>query len=1252
MPANLTVTPIYDSVNKLWFNQLKWSFPSPLPQGAEVIVSRSLNQATDLDTTEFPLFELVRLKKSATSYLDRKVEQDYTYYYNVRGSNEEEEEFPVLVSGVIPSFDEPAIIYEKPKAPINFRINDYNKNSISFSWNFTEKNENPIFIDYSTNGLTFLPLISNIAPNVVEYELKNYYLNKPTTFKIYTKNLNGEKSTDVFSDSIQFNFSYETRPVAPTNLNFETNTATTGKLTWTNNNPNAENLEHLIWLTTPSGPVILYDSVLATDEANSSSIILTNLASGTEYCFRCQARAAGGESELSLATTGETEETQIPPATPTFLSILNILSVIQTGSVVNVTRPRGLNITSNVQNIFWNIPILAEEVELYYSFNSNMSSASSVAGPQSVVTTSLTNSNIPSSTTVYYRLVARNAVGETSSVISSGVPSIVPSNPTNLSLNLLTENTFSATWTTNRSPISFDGNVINTVLQFSGNIFGDYGQYNIIVPDRLDLETSTLYPVSSILVNNSTIPFGLSLPFGATFNARIFSVGTGGYSGTPSTWVSATFSTPSQTTTPPAAPKDLRFSQQISPPSQKTIGFDSEGNAIRIYNRPSAIIEFVDGSIDEEGFELLVYPVLYDITTNEPIPFLNEVTGIDLPPVGLMASGSIVSATVEVPVPTDWAQYLTTVFPLPFLRDAYACGVRSKKGVVGTSTYTVSPFSNVSGSSDNILYFEISSFTWGYNQSAVDITNLVSSYYETNRTYSPFEPPQNSGQNYESPIRHTVVTGKILDPFSAIDVDYPEGNYGDWYVIEREVPYPFGTPNPVLTPNLYYLYSILSSTGGIYQPLTVIPVVNDRTYIPFPEIEPSTQFTIDLGPIQNTPIKLRARKVVSLFPSINVFNLLPAINNSYSSGIERTINLGSVPSRPYFQRSPDLSYDPESYDFRLISSDIAQRTITLGWSDYFSTSTLNLYLNVGGNRTSLYSENPASGSGKTFTVTGYDFTQTYTFELVLKNQINEEILRTLRVGTGIAQQGDPDWPVVVQSNYSTFTPVTNLRVTNPRRNTLAVLWDLVTPPQNYGTNEKLIFIVTKQNEIISTINLDLPFPPLNQDIDEFTLTLPQNGGDYLLTVYGENNSGLRSLGTTVSIFMAEPSVQPPQNFRFTSTRRDKIVLAWDYDQFSTGYKIRKTTTTVAGNQTIEYFIVAKVGLFGSFEDTNLISKSTVQYVIQSLTPVTESGNSNTLSFVIPDTPQVIQPPTIVDAPRACVIQGVKAGNVYYQIRRN
>lgn len=1218
MAANLTVTPIYDSVNKSWFNQLNWSFPSPLPSEAEVIISRSIVQSTYQDATEAPIFELTRLKPTQTNYADRKVEENYVYYYNVRGSNEDPEEILITVSSapvVINDFTTTELI-----SPIAFKIEEYDKNSISFSWSFPKLNKNPIFIDYSKDGLYYRPLVSNITPNSLYYKLNNFYHDGFHAFKIYTKNEKDEKSVESFPISLNAKFSYLTRPTAPTDLTFTSYGEREGKLSWTNNNSLAENLEHLIWITRPNGQVTLYDSILATSEDSASSIVLTNLASGTEYCFRCQARSLGGESDLSESLTGQTQAPDFPPNQPEDPNISKVLDVLQAGTRLQPS----LYTATNIHRVSYTIPLFTTNLDLFYSVNSNMSSPSSLQ--LRLGDSNVSIQNIPTNINLYYQLVASNSIGSTSSNIVTVTQITVPNNPTNLSVNLAGEITAFASWTNNNTPDP--ENPVFNVLQLSGAGLGDFG-LSIITDGSVD----------SVILDQNSIPFNFSLSYDTTYNVRLFSVGYGGYSGTPATWENAQFTTATQgTNVAPAAPKDIRFIQQISPISG-TVVYDPQSNLYtRVPILPSVEVGFIDGSTDEDGFEYVYYPTVIDFTTNRPnVPVSPQFTYGIAPPAGLNSSGSLVTVTLNNLLPTDNPTFSYLIPEVGALApDVYAFAVNAAKGdLVTRQNYAASPLANVSGTTDQIFYFEVSSFLWGANQSAIDIVGLGSSVLEI------------TDERGGVINRFVFLSGAILDPFSAVGAAYPEGNYGDWYVLELEIPSNNPPPDPVATPYANFLYGQLSSPNGYFVPVGTVylenndlkPVVDPFTLIPLPESEvlQQTRFILNIEQTQNQNITLRARKVYNVFGLPSNYSNIPLFGNVYSSGIARTIAIGDLILPPRFRESDDPTYNPTRDDFFIDSYDTQLSTITLKWRSYTNTNILRILRRFpDGGENGIYDTSPggpADGRAGEFVVTGCDFSITNRFEIVLYNFENETLTKSVVL--------DP----IVISNIP-LQAFTRLNYANTTRGVAFLNWILADIPPQYGTLQKLIFIVYKNEQILFGTEINSP----NTIVDNFPINLPQNGGEYMIRAVGRTEDRFSQV-TELKVIMNEPPMQVPNDFRFTTTSKQRISLAWSYDNFSLSYRVRKVTI-IGQNQSTQLFNVPKTGFSGEFTDTNLIADSIVVYSVVAIGPISESLSTNSLSFRIPKEPQIILPRTIVDAPRACPIQGVSPGNIYYRVRRS
>jgi len=1086
MPATVTVTPYYNKTTGILSNYLNWTFTPSLPEEAEIVIFRSIGIQPDIDATDFNLSEIKRLKKSATSYVDEKIVEGLTYYYSVRGTNEDLEEFPTTTSSINYQI-KPELI---ALTPINFKIKSYTRNNIVFSWEFESLNQAPIFIEYSEgNDYNFRSLISNLASNTKEFTLSNFNIKNNTYFRCYTKL---EDSVDEnYSNIITFNtfFSNGSIPQAPTNLSFAPLTETTGKLTWTNVNENVPNLEHLIWISSPSGSAILYDAVLSVDDITSSSVILEDLDPATQYCFTCQARGEGGKSVFADAVTGITvSEDQAP--TP----VINL-------SVTNICEPAIQSLgnflveNSKVQRITWTNPALelASTKQLNYATDNSFTNASSLF--LNLTATSIDIPFLTPNTTYHYIIISENLVSSVSSASTSLLLPNPPALPTSLSLNALGTTTLLAEWGDSTN-VGDPNQEQFFILQLSG----PFTQY--INDSRILPADTTSYIFNGLIPNT-------------TYNARVYSLGYGGVSGDASNWTSATQSTISNTNAP-NAPTDLYFSGQVDP---TTIQFC-----------------FTDNADDEDGFEIGYGAVGSNIIRQRYIPPTAD-------PAPVTSCGTIINL---IPNTT------------------YNMAVRAFKGEPGLNNQVIySNLANVSGGSEVLLSFTLDPFTFNNQSSAITITNLGSSLELTDDEFI------------------VVVSGEFDDP-------YP--SYGQGFEV----------------------YRIVNN---------IEIKIKDQTSNE-PRLFEDRLFSTNEG----DQISYVAKKYVNTFGP-----------KYYSSGTINSITLGSIPQPPKFIGGDN----PQVPTIDLFATVIDNNTY-IQWKAYSGASSLTLYQNSTSLSDVVYSENPATGLSRKYIVPER-FTVPRKYILVLENEFFTTSRELLAIPSTIPTGSvDPNEEPQTEESYGGQFAVKNIQYTNPSRNLARVTWEYETIPLELGQTTKIFYVVTFSNSLVTSGEIT------NLNITSIDLLLTQ-GNDYLITFVGQNQSFEFSKFSFLSVFLTEPQIPPPSNFRFTATTKQRVAVAWSAVSFATSYVIKKVS--IINNSTVEeFFEVNSTQLF--FEDTNLVLNSTVTYSIQSVSPSFRSEFSTLLTYNVPDDPTPPTAGTVVDAPRACIIQGVNPGNVYYQVRRN
>lgn len=1262
MPIPVTVKPVYNSTNNTLINYIKWEV-SGLTSDLTTTLYRSIGVSS-----YFYNYEVIAADQTfkINNYIDKDVIPGKQYYYLLYASDEE---FPVLTEPVSSVTSTTPILSQIPEppqkvyellTPLNFSINFNKSNLFEFFWDFSSTNYNPIFIEYSKgNNSQFKTLVSQIDASKNRFILNDVSFGDVCYFRAYTQNEEGETSNFSNIVSLFSNKSTFISPQTPTDLAITGISQTSLRITWTNNNPLESSLEHLIWISTPGSPLVLLDSIKCDPEnpSTASSFTVTGLNKSTIYCFVCQARNSGGSSDLSLPVEGYTIELETAPNSPTALSGSNVFEVFPTYRL------------TNAQNLRWVNPIINNSSERYlqYATNPSFTSASSISLPINETQALITD--LESNTTYYYRLSSVNSIGSVTSTSASIFMPNPPALPTGLGATAIGQTTIQTSWTDNSA------DEVEFLLQVSGGIYPNYTEI-VVVPSA-----TTSYVFENLDSNTA-------------YNFLIYSVGFGGFSGTPSTWASATATTQGVTLSVPERPINLYASGQVDLTTYK--------------------ITFEDRSTDEDNFEL----TLYTKVTNNQNSNVPRAQIINIP--GVAGSGTIVEYNLSNLVPDT----------------VYQVTLRSKNQT------GYSNFANVSGSTSDVLELSTSPFIFGTTSLAIEVSGTSGIYQQVNPTtlqmynypllnlewYDPFD----YGDGYT-----VFLKGPDNSTIELISLPPIKDQYNKVYYTQL---------SPIMVENIgltIFVKKFLNTFGSkvysssIERFFTIGSLSNGPEFIPDnPEdlrvslisIPNESQFPkqisalVEWNPVERTDTLTLERinnrntsEIITLIsePPVGLLNRYVDVFSSTTTNIDYTYKItltnNTVPDivtknkRLFFRQTPTIptglvnarstidgvgafAQSPPGSTLAPASS------ITLRWRfppqifDEFGTqlSLINYTISLTDLETNelvssvqvpikgfeypphfIYQEfNPYLGFYRFLSIPP----GAYKIELI-GNTLNN---RTLLPETTLAEIGVP-YPVLVRPEEIDSMAEGSVDV-SPNG---YVQWYRGSPFQDHvitwKINPKLIDRVLEVNAAnyplyqtsidkmeyglynndfgIIELGVINPNPETwtNKEIKYQKNTGPLPVGTYnfylLCTISGFGQA--RGYESTITVTQKSPDVI--QNLRVTRATRSQVIITWERASYSSGYKIRKTTTN---SDPVVDFIEITDPNQTSYTDVNLIPGSLVTYEITTLVPGGESEYSRLLSVSVPDDPEPPLPPTVVDAPRVCPTgTSLKAGNVYYRVRR-
>jgi hypothetical protein len=195
-----------------------------------------------------------------------------------------------------------------PAAPSGLGVTTVSTTQLKLAWTDNSSNETGFKIERSPDNVTFTE-IDTVTTNVVTYD--NTGLTAGTTYYYRVRATNSSGDSSYSSVASGTTTSAGSPPTAPSALAVGTITATSIKLSWTDNSNNETGFK--IERSTDN----LTFTEIATTTVNTATYTNSGLTGSTLYYFRVRAYNGGGNSSYTSVVSGTTLAGPTPTPTPT-----------------------------------------------------------------------------------------------------------------------------------------------------------------------------------------------------------------------------------------------------------------------------------------------------------------------------------------------------------------------------------------------------------------------------------------------------------------------------------------------------------------------------------------------------------------------------------------------------------------------------------------------------------------------------------------------------------------------------------------------------------------------------------------------------------------------------------------------------------------------------------------------------------------------------------------------------------------------
>jgi titin len=307
------------------------------------------------------------------------------------------------------------------KTPTNLTATPLSPNSIRLNWDPVDSNATSISISKSTDGITFFGLTS-ISSSNTSYIDTTCNPNTTYWYKIKAKR---DLNESTFSNTVSAKtLQLGSPPASPTNLQGTAVNCNQIDMSWLDNASDETN--YIVERKIEGG---IY-SIIATLPANTIIYSDTSVSENTKYYYRVKAKNSYGDSGYSNEINITTPPCGTPPNAPSNLT-LNVISSTQINLSWNDNSDNetGFKIQRKIEGgSYLEIATLGANI------------------------TSYNDTSLSPNTKYYYKVIAYNSFGQSSSNEASATTLPLgnpPNSPSNLNANILSCNQVQLNWTDN-----------------------------------------------------------------------------------------------------------------------------------------------------------------------------------------------------------------------------------------------------------------------------------------------------------------------------------------------------------------------------------------------------------------------------------------------------------------------------------------------------------------------------------------------------------------------------------------------------------------------------------------------------------------------------------------------------------------------------------------------------------------------------------------------------------------------------------
>lgn len=358
--------------------------------------------------------EIAVLAANSVTYSSTGLTAATTYWYRVRAYNSKGNSGYSNVASVQTTALQP------PAAPSNLQASVLSTTSVGLTWIDNASNETGFTIQRSSDSAATWTASGTPAANATSFTVTGLQAGIQYYFRIRATNGDGNSAWSNLASATTV-----TMPASPGNLAASATSASTVDLAWTDNSNNES--QFIIQKAATSGDLNWSDT--GTTSPNVTAYTVTGLNAATEYRFRVRAANAAGTSDPSNTVTAFTQSLPGAPASPS-------------GLQANSWSPTTVSLqwADNSAN--------ETGFTIYFSTGSGWSSA----GNAPAGTTSFTHQGRTPVTNYSYRVVATNALGNSTPSNTAAVTTLAalpPATPSGLLASASSATSVALAWLDN-----------------------------------------------------------------------------------------------------------------------------------------------------------------------------------------------------------------------------------------------------------------------------------------------------------------------------------------------------------------------------------------------------------------------------------------------------------------------------------------------------------------------------------------------------------------------------------------------------------------------------------------------------------------------------------------------------------------------------------------------------------------------------------------------------------------------------------